>query len=60
MGKLKTRKAYGTHRETGKVFYLGDTVEKALAANMMVRDFERGLMASNPQLDIEIRIEPRG
>lgn len=54
---MKTRKAYGTHKVTGKIFYLGDTVAKALEANMMVREYERALISNNPQLDITIKVE---
>jgi len=53
---LKTRRAYGTDA-SGKVYDLGDTVDQALKANMMVRDFEKELIRINPQLKIEIRIE---
>jgi len=53
---LKTRRAYGTGA-SGKVYDLGDTVDQALKANMMVRDFEKELIRINPQLKIEIRIE---
>lgn len=56
MKKAKTRKAYGTH-ENGNTYYLGDMVEQAIKANMMVRDYEAKLIAANPQLKIEIRIE---
>jgi hypothetical protein len=52
----KTRKAYGTGA-SGITIYLGDMVQEALKANMMVRDYEKALMAANPQLKIEIRIE---
>lgn len=55
--KRKTRKAYGYHRETGKLFDLGDTVNPALKANMMVRDWERDLVKQNPQLEITFKIE---
>ena len=55
--KMKTRKAYGTHKESGKVFFLGDTVAKALDANMMVRDYEKKLIKLNPQLNIVFKVE---
>jgi hypothetical protein len=55
---LKTRRAYGTDA-SGKVYDLGDTVDQALKANMMVRDFEKELIKLNPQLEIEIRIEEK-
>ncbi len=54
--RFKTRIATGTHKETGAVYNLGDTIEQALDANMTFRDFERQLIAANPQLDIKIRI----
>lgn len=57
--KLKTRKAYGIHRDTGKALYLGDTVDGALRANMMVRDYERELIKANPQLDISFKVETK-
>lgn len=57
--KQKTRKAYGTHKETGNIFDLGDTVDAALKANMMVKDYEKALVAANPQLDITFKIEPK-
>ena len=53
----KTRKAYGLHRESGKLFALGDTVEGALKANMMVKDYEKSLVKANPQLDISFKVE---
>ena len=56
--KLKTRHAYGKH-SNGSTYDLGDTIEAALKANMMVRDYERELIKINPQLKIEIRIEPK-
>jgi len=52
--KLKTRKAYGTHKKTGDLFYLGDTIDGALKANMLFRDYEKALIKANPQLDIQI------
>lgn len=55
--KMKTRKAYGYHRESGKLFDLGDTVKKALMANMTVRDYERSLVKLNPQLEITFKVE---
>lgn len=53
----KIRVAYGTHKENGNAYLLGDTMKMALGANMMVRDYEKRLIELNPQLDIEIRIE---
>jgi len=60
--KRKTRKAYGTYigaceSRKGHVTYLGDTVQAALEANMMVRDYEKELIKLNPQLKIEFKIE---
>ena len=55
--KKKTRKAYGYHRETGKMLDLGDTVNQALKAKMMVKDWERDLVRQNPQLEITFKIE---
>jgi hypothetical protein len=56
MARFKTRIATGTHKETGTIYNLGDTIEQALDANMTFRDFERQLIAANPQLDIKISI----
>ena len=56
---LKTRVAYGYHKESGKLYNLGDTIEAALKANMMFRDKEKKLIAANPQLEITIKIEPK-
>ena len=56
---LKTRVAYGYHKESGKLYNLGDTIEAALKANMMFRDYEKKLIAANPQLEITIKIEPK-
>ncbi len=53
----KTRVAYGYHRERGELFVLGDTVEAALKANMMVKDYENALIKANPQLKITIKIK---
>ena len=48
----KTRIAYATDSK-GNIYNLGDTIEQALKANMMYRDFEKELMKHNPQLKIE-------
>lgn len=53
----KTRIAYGYHKETGKLFNLGDTIEQALKANMMYREYEKALVKANPQLEITFRVE---
>ena len=53
----KTRIAYGYHKESGKLFDLGDTVKAALKANMMVKDYEKALVKANPQLEITFKIE---
>lgn len=58
MRKLKTRIAYGEH-SNGNIYNLGDTVEEALKANMMVRDYEKELIKLNPQLKITFKIEER-
>lgn len=55
----KTRIAYGYHKESGRLLRLEDTVEGALRANMMVRDYEKDLIMRNPQLEITIKIEKR-
>lgn len=55
----KTRIAYGYGKGSGKLYYLGDTVDAALKANMMVRDYEQKLRELNPQLEIIIKIEKR-
>jgi len=54
--KLLTRKAFGYHRATGKLFDLGDTVEQALKANMLCKDFEKELVKINPQLEITFKV----
>jgi hypothetical protein len=54
--KIKTRRAYGYHKETGKLFDLGDTVDAALNANMMVKDYEKSLIQANPQLNITFKV----
>ena len=54
----KTRIAYGKHAN-GNIYRLGDTVEAALKANMMCREYEKRLIAANPQLEITIKIEPK-
>lgn len=56
---LKTRVAYGYHRDSGRLLILGDTVEAALKANMMVRDYEKALIAANPQLEITVKVESK-
>ena len=56
---LKTRRAYGYHRETGKLYDLGDTVKNALKANMMVKDYEKSLAEANPQLDVTFKVEDK-
>lgn len=56
---MKTRKAYGYHRETGRLLDLGDTIEAALKANMMVKDYEKALVKANPQLEITFKIEKK-
>ena len=56
---MKTRIAYGYHKESGKTLYLGDTVEAALKANMMYKEYEKQLIEANPQLEITIKIESK-
>lgn len=56
---FKTRIAYGRHKETGELFMLGDTIEAALKANMMFREYEKQLINANPQLEITVKIETR-
>jgi hypothetical protein len=56
---LKTRIAYGVLKSTGKLVMTQDTVNEALKANMMVRDYERELIRINPQLEITIKVEPK-
>lgn len=53
----KTRIAYGYHKETGKLFNLGDTIKQALKANMMYREYEKALIEANPQLEITFKVE---
>ena len=53
----KTRIAYGYHKESGKLFNLGDTIKSALKANMMYREYEKALIKENPQLEITFKIE---
>ena len=54
---MKTRIAYGYSQKQKQLFILGDTVEQALKANMMVRDYEKSLIELNPQLEITFKIE---
>lgn len=56
---MKTRVAYGWHKESGKLYILGDTVDAALKANMMVREYEKELIKLNPQLEISFKIESK-
>ena len=58
MRKTKTRIAYGEHAN-GNIYNLGDTVDGALKANMMVKDYEKELVKLNPQLKISFKIEER-
>lgn len=54
----KTRVAYAIPKDNSTEKYrLCDTVDEALKANMLVRDYERQLIKFNPQLDITIEIE---
>jgi Mor family transcriptional regulator len=55
---MKTRIAYGEH-ENGNTYYLGDTIEAALKANMMYKDYEKALIKANPQLKITFKIKSR-
>ena len=57
--KMKTRVAYGYLEKTGKLVMQEDTIAEALKAKMMVRDYEKELIALNPQLRIEVKIEER-
>ena len=59
MKQLKTRRAYGIHKTTGKNFDLGDTIDNALKANMLRTDYEKALIAANPQLEITFKIEEK-
>jgi len=52
----KTRIAYGEHA-SGKIYVLGDTIEAALKANMMYKDYEKQLVEANPQLKITFKVE---
>ena len=54
---MKTRRAYGYNKKSGKLFDLGDTVKDALKANMMVSDYEKELVRINPLLEITFKIE---
>jgi hypothetical protein len=54
---MKTRIAYAVLKSTGKLVMTEDTVNEALRANMMVRDYEKELVRLNPQLDITFKIE---
>lgn len=56
---MKSRIAYGVHKKSGKLYRLGDTIEGALKANMMFRDYEKKLKELNPQLEIKVRIETK-
>lgn len=59
MKAIKTRVAYARHIETGEMVALCDTIDEALKANMMVRDFEKRLIELNPQLEITFKVEER-
>lgn len=52
----KTRIAYGEHAD-GKIYVLGDTIDAALKANMMYKDYEKQLIEANPQLKITFKVE---
>ena len=56
---LKTRIAYGVLKSTGKLVMTQDTIQEALKANMMFRDYEKSLIELNPQLEITIKIEQK-
>ena len=56
--KLKTRRAYGKGKN-GNIYDLGDTIDAALKANMMVRDYEKELVRTNPELEITFKIETK-
>jgi len=53
--KRKTRIAYA-EGENG-MYKLCDTIEEALKANMMFRDYEKQLIKLNPELKIIVKIE---
>jgi hypothetical protein len=54
---MKTRVAYKIDPKTGKETKLFDTIQKALDANMLVKDWERMYISANPESKIEIRVE---
>ena len=54
----KTRVAYYID-EGGNPQLLGDTIDAALEANITVKEYERQLIESNPDLEIIINIEPK-
>lgn len=56
---LKTRIAYGVLKSTGKLVMTQDTIQEALKANMMYRDYEKRLIELNPQLEITFKIEQK-
>lgn len=56
--KIKTRVAYGEGKD-GTIYKLCDTVAEALKYNMMVKDFENGLIQLNPQLKITFKVEDK-
>ncbi len=55
---MKTRIAYGEGKD-GTIYRLCDTIDEALKANMMFRDYEKELIKQNPQLKITVRIEQK-
>lgn len=55
---MKTRIAYAKGT-SGNTYKLCDTIEEALKANMTYKEFEKELIALNPQLEITIKIEKR-
>ena len=57
MKATKTRMAYGYLKTTGELIASWDLLNEALKVNMMIRDFEKKLIAANPQLEFKIIVE---
>lgn len=54
--KQKTRNAYGKD-DQGNWFFMGDMLEEALSCNMMLNEYCKKVVAENPTVEIEFRVE---
>lgn len=56
----KTRRAFATHKTSGKKFILcDDTVRESLKAHVLVKDYEKKLVMENPHLNITFKVVNR-